>query len=114
MEVVSLVSQLWYYIFPLSSTAHTVSVWLTVAIAAQRCQAVRDPLKVSHDEPLFDMLDPFKVCSMSQMGVIGLTLCVFVCVCPTLPNGCTYRLESPWVIKNSCTGWGVKEATSSA
>ncbi len=42
----STASYLWYYVFPLAIMARTTSVWLTVAIAAQRCIAVTMPLKV--------------------------------------------------------------------
>ncbi len=38
----------WVYVFPLAIMARTTSVWLTVAIAAQRCIAVTMPLKVKY------------------------------------------------------------------
>ncbi len=43
-EVASVVFILWYYVYPISSSAHNVSVWVTVGIAAHRCMAVRNPI----------------------------------------------------------------------
>ena len=37
-----------YYGFPVMAVFQTVSVGLTVMVAAHRCIAVRDPLKVSN------------------------------------------------------------------
>ena len=46
MDVLNASQYVWVYVFPLALMARTTSVWLTVAIAAQRCIAVTLPLKV--------------------------------------------------------------------
>ncbi len=46
-KVRHIVIPIWVYVFPLAIMARTTSVWLTVAIAAQRWIAVTFPLKVS-------------------------------------------------------------------
>ena len=46
-DIFNKISCILYYGFPVMATFQTVSVGLTVMVAAHRCIAVRDPLKVS-------------------------------------------------------------------
>ncbi len=58
-DLINVMVPIWMYVFPLALMARTTSVWLTVAIAAQRCLALTRPLQVSADQstPANSILD---------------------------------------------------------
>ena len=58
---------IWVYVFPLAIMARTTSVWLTVAIAAQRWIAVTFPLKVISHPSTFTKYN-LLVCVILEMG----------------------------------------------